>query len=120
MAPTGPIQPTEDAVNRSKRKLDRAVTAYEKAAMAISDTLKRDDAEQEDAEIQMDQVQLLKEEAVNAFDDLIEMFEKAPITDDNDEVIADLETHRREKQFLWLRLTRDFDKKFFPKKKKTG
>jgi len=86
--------------------------------MAISDTLKRDDAEQEDAEIQMDQVQLLKDEAVNTFDDLIEMFEKAPITDDNDEVIATLENHRREKQFLWLRVTRDFDKKFFPKKKK--
>ena len=117
MAPAGLIQPTDDTVSRSRRKLHRAVIAYDKAAAALCDTLNRDDAEQDDAEIQMDQVQLVKDEAFNTFDDLIEMFEKAPITDDNDKVIADLETDRREKQFLWLRVTRDFDKKFFPKKK---
>lgn len=110
MAPTRPVQPS-DKVQRGKRKLGREVATYEKAAMDFDVYLKEEEAELED----------LRESNMAVFDNQIDLFEKAQFNDENTREIVDLETngfYRNDYSFLWLKVSRNFENKFYPKEKK--
>ena len=110
MAPPAHTQPTDDMVERAKRAVKRKMKPFEEAANSLSDYLKEEKAEIDVGEIRIDQLKLLYDDQTKAWDDLIALYENAPLTEENEDELDGLLASKRQRAFLWLKVNRELDR----------
>ena len=109
MAPLVHTQPTNDIVEREKRAVSRK-KPFEAAANELLDYLKEENAEIYEGENRIDQLKHLYDDQTKSWDDLIALYENAPLSEENDEELEELPASKRVRVFLRLKFNRELDR----------
>jgi len=110
MTPLVHTQPTNDIVERAKRAVSRKMKPFEAAANELLDYLKEENAEIDEGENRIDQLKHLYDDQTKSWDDLIALYENAPLSEENDEELEELPASKRVRVFLRLKFNRELDR----------